>query len=283
MKRSGAILAGIGTFVAASALFLAPLAASPAPKVSGGAAPPVLVAGHRGTTVGADENTLKAMDYAKNNGADALETDVRLTSDKKMVIMHDATLNRTTNCTGRVADRSLAFIKRCTTNRGHHPPSLRELMQHVDRYSSSIDVWPELKGTWTQAQVDHLVDEITSYSVGDLVVQSFSDKNLMKVLVANDRLSDEQAGRHPDILWVEGGDPTQTPFRICDRYDFYANSVSFLKASFVDAVQMCKQATLVVVYGQLDTTAEYQAALDTHARWWTVEDVKSAKAWLATR
>jgi glycerophosphoryl diester phosphodiesterase len=49
---------------------------------------------------------------------------VQLSSDGKMVVIHDKTLDRTTDCTGYVKDQTLAYINACNTEpAGPHPPS----------------------------------------------------------------------------------------------------------------------------------------------------------------
>lgn len=60
------------------------------------------ICGHRGNMAHAPENTIAALRNAHENGARACEIDIRLTSDDQLVLMHDATLNRTTNGRGAV-------------------------------------------------------------------------------------------------------------------------------------------------------------------------------------
>ena len=71
-----------------------------------------LVIAHRGHSVGAPELTLAAFTKAISHGADMIEADVRLTKDGHLVLMHDATVDRTTNGTGAVADFRWAEIRR---------------------------------------------------------------------------------------------------------------------------------------------------------------------------
>lgn len=78
--------------------------------------PPLLMA-HRGSCEELPENTLAAFERALAQGADVLETDIRFTRDDEIVLMHDATLDRTTNGTGMVAQMSLAEIKRYRAQR----------------------------------------------------------------------------------------------------------------------------------------------------------------------
>jgi len=71
---------------------------------------PLLIA-HRGASADAPENTLAAFRLAINQGADAIELDVQQTLDKKLVIMHDPSLSRTTNGRGWVSRKSFDYIK----------------------------------------------------------------------------------------------------------------------------------------------------------------------------
>jgi glycerophosphoryl diester phosphodiesterase len=73
------------------------------------AAHPVI--GHRGASGEAPENTLAGFEAAAQRGADALELDVRLTADGAPVVIHDATLDRTTDRTGPVSARTLADLR----------------------------------------------------------------------------------------------------------------------------------------------------------------------------
>jgi glycerophosphoryl diester phosphodiesterase len=69
------------------------------------------VIAHRGASAYAPENTLAAFELAVTQGADAFELDVRLTRDGAAVVIHDATLDRTTDLAGPVRARTLAELR----------------------------------------------------------------------------------------------------------------------------------------------------------------------------
>ena len=69
------------------------------------------VIGHRGYPAKNPENTLAAFEAAIEAGAIMIELDVMLSRDRKVVVIHDATLDRTTNGKGNVADFTLAELK----------------------------------------------------------------------------------------------------------------------------------------------------------------------------
>jgi glycerophosphoryl diester phosphodiesterase len=86
------------------------------PLDQGAPAPPCVVIAHRGASGHAPEHTFAAWDRALALGADYLEQDLRVTADGVLVVLHDATLDRTTRgpgCTGPVRERTLDAIRHC--------------------------------------------------------------------------------------------------------------------------------------------------------------------------
>lgn len=73
-------------------------------------AAPYIIA-HRGAKAYAPENTLPAFVLAAEQGAEAVELDAKLTSDGVVVVFHDQTLERTSNGSGRLVDKDLAYLK----------------------------------------------------------------------------------------------------------------------------------------------------------------------------
>lgn len=113
--------------------------------------PPLLMA-HRGSSDELPENSLAAFGRALEQGADVLETDIRLTGDDEIVLMHDPTLERTTNGAGVVAQMTLGEIKNYRAQRsfqsrqtlGQEPiPSLAEFLEFTA--SQNVPIALELK------------------------------------------------------------------------------------------------------------------------------------------
>src|SRR6185436_17177996 len=69
----------------------------------------------------APEDTLAAYKNAARLGVDDFETDTTLTSDGVLVLIHDGTVDRTTNCTGNVADYTLADLQKCDAGYWYTP------------------------------------------------------------------------------------------------------------------------------------------------------------------
>jgi len=74
-----------------------------------------LIVAHRGTPDVQPENTLPSFQLALMQGADALETDLRFTRDDQIVLLHDSTLDRTTDGQGAVQSYTLAELQRYRT------------------------------------------------------------------------------------------------------------------------------------------------------------------------
>ena len=94
----------------------------------------ILVCGHRGDRIWGRENTLGAFRMAVESGVDMLETDVRMTADGALVLMHDEAVDRTTDGTGLVRDLTLAQIRKLNAALhgpfGPEPPAtLEELLE----------------------------------------------------------------------------------------------------------------------------------------------------------
>jgi glycerophosphoryl diester phosphodiesterase len=88
----------------------------------------VLNIGHRGASRDYPENTIAAFRAAIEAGAQMCELDVQLTRDDAVVVIHDETVDRTTNGKGAVAEMSLADLKRLDAGRGERIPTLDEVL-----------------------------------------------------------------------------------------------------------------------------------------------------------
>ena len=83
---------------------------------------PPLIMAHRGASDDLPENTLAAFALALEQGAQVLETDIRFTRDDQIVLMHDATVERTMNDAGAVSEMTLAKVKKLRARRAPNAP-----------------------------------------------------------------------------------------------------------------------------------------------------------------
>ena len=108
------------------------------------------VIGHRGAAGVAPENTLASFSQAVRFGVDAVELDVHLSADERLVVIHDERVDRTTNGKGQVAAATLAALRRLDAGSGERIPTLDEVLEAVP---TRIAVNIELKGRGTAAPV----------------------------------------------------------------------------------------------------------------------------------
>lgn len=104
----------LGAAAAATAAAQTPTPFPPAAAVGRNIMPRAV--GHRGIPAVYPENTKISFVAALAAGADGIESDLHLTADNVLVLIHDATLDRTTNCTGYVKNYTLAELASCNAN-----------------------------------------------------------------------------------------------------------------------------------------------------------------------
>lgn len=131
--------------------------------------------GHRGARAYAPENTIKSFEKAIEIGVDAVELDIRKTSDNELVVIHDADIKRTTNGKGLVSELTLKEIKSFSAD-GEKIPTLDETLNFLDK---KVKVFIELKETGVEEQVLSIVR--SKGLEKNVVIVSFLEDALKKV------------------------------------------------------------------------------------------------------
>jgi glycerophosphoryl diester phosphodiesterase len=127
---------------------------------------PPLVIGHRGAAGLKPENTLASFSAALELGVDAVELDVHLVEDA-LVVIHDSTLDRTTNGIGRLSDCTLDTLRLLDAGGGAQIPLLEEVF---DLVPPDVGINVELKGVGTG---ERLADFLTGRWRPEVLVSSF--------------------------------------------------------------------------------------------------------------
>lgn len=100
-----------------------------------------LVGGHRGNPAEHPENTLASFRSAIELGVDMIECDVHMSADGELVVIHDHTLDRTTNGSGLVAQHTLAELRELDAGGGERLPVLAEVSQLArDRVGLCVEI-----------------------------------------------------------------------------------------------------------------------------------------------
>ncbi|MFF4699151.1 glycerophosphodiester phosphodiesterase [Streptomyces chattanoogensis] len=90
-----------------------------------------LTIGHRGVMGVEPENTLRSFVRAEREGLDVIELDLHLSKDGALVVMHDADVDRTTDGTGPIAERTLSELRELDAGRGERIPVFEEVVEAV--------------------------------------------------------------------------------------------------------------------------------------------------------
>ena len=151
-----------------------------------------IVVAHRGASTRAPENTMDAFRLAVEAGADAIELDVHLTADGQLAVIHDETLDRTTDRTGAVAGQTMEQIREADAGaefagpNGDHPfrgrgltvPTLPEVLAWLP---DGVGLVVEIKA---RAAADAVVEAVRDHPVrasGRLAVISFDEQAIERV------------------------------------------------------------------------------------------------------
>ena len=171
--------------------------------------PPVLRVAHRGASAQYPENTLLAFRRAIEQRVDALELDVHLTADDELVIIHDSTLERTTNGYGNVHDKTLQEIRQLDAGQGEKIPLLEEAIQLAR--AAQIRLCVEIKGATETEELAIAESTVRALEVANflsqVIVTSFSPQALLRAKAIQPELS--------TMLDPSPQDGSLTPRQIC--------------------------------------------------------------------
>jgi glycerophosphoryl diester phosphodiesterase len=156
-----------------------------------------VIVAHRGASRQAPENTMEAFRLAVEAGADAIELDVHLTADDQLAVIHDETLERTTDHTGRIADQTMDQIREADAgatfsrpddsgfpfaDRGLRVPTLPEVLEWLP---DALGLVIEIKA---RAAADAVVAAVATHPVlasARLSVISFDEATIERVRQLN--------------------------------------------------------------------------------------------------
>ena len=148
----------------------------------------MLKIGHRGAKAYEAENTLASFQKAIDLQVDAIELDVHLSVDNELMVIHDETIDRTTNGKGKVNQFTKAELQDFCIENQHKIPTLQEVFDLVRR-RCFINV--ELKTFETAAKVVDLIEKYIrekNWEYSDFLVSSFDRDALEEVNFVNSKI-----------------------------------------------------------------------------------------------
>lgn len=148
-----------------------------------------LIIAHRGASDRAPEETKSAYDLAVKDKADYLEMDLRQTKDGKLVLMHDQTLDRTTNGKGEVSHKNLKQIKKLDAGswfgKKHKNQRVLTLEELVKRHGSKTKYFIETRRVDDKLTMEEplikLLNKKGLIKKKKVIIQSFSAMSLQKI------------------------------------------------------------------------------------------------------
>ena len=148
----------------------------------------ILKIAHRGAKGCEPENTLVAFKKAIDLGCDGIELDVHLSSDGKIIVIHDETIDRTTNGKGIVNQLTLFELKTFKIDEKHEIPTLEEVFELANH---NIVINIELKSYETTDKVIELLEKYIrekNFKYENFIVSSFDWNALQQVRFLNDKI-----------------------------------------------------------------------------------------------
>jgi glycerophosphoryl diester phosphodiesterase len=141
----------------------------------------LLKIGHRGAKGHIAENTLESIQKALDFGVDAIEIDVHKCETGELVVIHDFTLDRTTNGSGEIAKKSLAELKALKVENKFRIPLLTEVLDLIEG-RCTINI--ELKGLNTATATSEIIKKYIAernWKYEDFIVSSFQKNELFQM------------------------------------------------------------------------------------------------------
>lgn len=163
----------------------------------------MLKIGHRGACGYEPENTLRSFQKAIELGVDVVECDAHLSKDGRVVIMHDDTVDRTTNGSGRIDQLTYGEITELDAGEGEIVPTLEEV---IDLCRGKCELNVEVKGIKPAQRVAEIVIE------KDFVDQTVVSSNYIKSLKIVKQISPEV--RTALLYWATKSRKRQIVFNI---------------------------------------------------------------------
>ncbi|WP_414049746.1 glycerophosphodiester phosphodiesterase family protein [Macrococcus animalis] len=144
------------------------------------------IIGHRGYAGLYPENTMLSFKKAYEHGADGIELDIHLSKDNEIIVIHDSTLNRTTNKKGKISALTLEEIKEARNKNGlfkltdEQVPTLKEVMDWIVTTDMLLNI--EVKGITDGELEEYLLQLLKKYNIKDrIIISSFNLDSLLRL------------------------------------------------------------------------------------------------------
>jgi len=150
----------------------------------------VWVVGHRGAMGHSPENTLASFERGLELGADWIELDVHLSRDGSLIVIHDETLDRTTDGRGLVREHTLAELKQLDAGGGQRIPTLDEILAWARERDAVVDIEIKNAPLYYEGIAEAVVAAVNRARMTDqVIVISFDHTAVRKVKQLESRVA----------------------------------------------------------------------------------------------
>lgn len=247
----------------------------------------VILAAHRGDKLKYPENTIPAFKAAIDFGVDMIETDIRMTKDGELVLIHDRSALRTTGVDKNIDELTLAEVKKLNAGHTFKPqmqteiPTVREFMELIKNKNILVNwelkVYPKDFDDKTAFGVaDKLINLIDEYNMAEKsMINSFSVKTL-------EYIKKKYVNKFP--IHGQGiykcrrnNDECNTDdTKIFDWCCLWPNEADTKALDFKENFDYCIQNNIIPCLCIPDTLEDYKKAIDYGCRMFTSNDIYSA-------
>ncbi len=179
--------------------------------------------GHRGAAGHAPENTLAAIRAGLSLGVDYVEVDIQRTRDGRLIVMHDESVDRTTNGTGMVSEMTWQVLQHLDAGHGEHVPTLEAVLDAANRHAG---VMLEIKAAGIGPDVYRVVQAL-QFS-GPVIYASFLHPEIAAI-----RATDAQA---TTLALIEGITTPSAAFALEAKATIVGMDIESATHSFVAAL-----------------------------------------------
>jgi glycerophosphoryl diester phosphodiesterase len=225
-----------------------------------------MIIAHRGASADAPQNTLASFQEAIRQKADAIELDVQLTYDKKLIIMHNPTLNKTTTGSGRVTTKTLQEIKQLDAGikfskrfKDEKVPTLEEVFNAFGKqtnYVVELKFYQFFPGNFAQQVYNAVLDHSL---INNTLFLSFDPRLLIQIKKINPSVK---------ICWafipVFGWRP---PKWATNHFDALAIATHKAKKDYIERLQALNKP--INIWTGLGKSEDYVAEINTQAEFIT--------------
>lgn len=229
---------------------------------------PIKGISHRGVQYNAPENTMPAFKLSVTAGFKYIETDVQFTSDNVPVLIHDTTVDRTTDGTGNVSSFTFAQIEQLDAGSwfsaefaGTKIPSLEEFLIFCKR--TGVYPYLELKyeATYTQAQVNIIIDMLRHYNMLNSVSWISWSNDWLNMVLSKDKTARIGRAKNTDIN--SGGVTALNAFKTGYNRVFWLYSMSASDITLTDTgIGLAKAADQDIEISVISTEADMNTILN---------------------